>query len=122
MSKNLQDAAKEIGIGQLRHHIFICLGPDCCSKDRGQAVWQYLKKRLKELGLTGKSPTVHRSKVDCLRICQQGPIVVIYPEGTWYHQVDEAKMERIVQSHIVKGNPLIEEAFAMNPLNFCSKN
>src|SRR5688572_21999088 len=85
---SLKEAAKKIGVGGLRHHVLICRGPDCCSMDRGDKIWKYLKTRLKELGLSGRCGTVNRSKIDCLQICQQGPIVLIYPEGTWYHKVD----------------------------------
>ncbi len=116
MASNVQEAGREFGVGQLKHHIFLCRGPNCCATERGEAVWKYLKDRLKALKLSGRDGTVYRSKVDCLRICREGPIMVIYPEGTWYHLVDEAKVERIIQSHLLKGNPLVEEAFAINPL------
>lgn len=116
MTSNVQEAGREFGVGHLRHHILFCRGPDCCSTERGEAVWKYLKDRLKALNLSGREGTVYRSKVDCLRICQNGPIMVVYPEGTWYHLVDEAKVEQIIQSHILQGKPLEAEAFAINPL------
>jgi len=113
----IQEVTAKLGIGNLKHHIFLCRGPDCCSLEKGEALWQYLKKRLKELNLIGVNGSVQRSKIDCLQICQNGPIVLIYPEGTWYHHVDEAKMERILQNHILKSEPLLDEAFASNPLS-----
>ncbi|MBI4027308.1 MAG: (2Fe-2S) ferredoxin domain-containing protein [Verrucomicrobia bacterium] len=103
-------------MGGLRCHVFLCRGPRCCSAERGEAVWKYLKDRLKALGLSGRGGRVYRTKVDCLRICLDGPVALVYPEGTWYHQVDEARMERIIQSHILRGKPLEKEAFAVNPL------
>ncbi len=117
MATTVQEAGLEFGVGGLKRHIFMCRGPDCCSHDKGNPIWKYLKTRLKELGLSGRNGTVYRSKVECLRICQNGPIVVVYPEGTWYHQVDEAKMERILQNHILQGKPLLGETFAVNPLH-----
>jgi (2Fe-2S) ferredoxin len=111
-----KEAGHEMGIGGLRHHIFLCRGPDCCSTERGESVWKYLKDRLKALKLSGRGGSVYRSKVDCLRICQNGPICLVYPEGTWYSKVDEAKMERIIQRHCVEDGTLQEEAFAVNPL------
>lgn len=111
-----QEVARESGVGCLRHHIFLCRGPRCCSKEQGETVWKYLKERLKALGLAGRGKPVYRTKVDCLRICQNGPNVLVYPEGIWYHQVDEQKMERILQNHCIQGKPIKNEAFAINPL------
>ena len=116
MSASVQKAAREFGIGGLRRHIFLCRGPRCSDSSHAEAVWKYLKTRLKELGLATCDTSVCRTKADCLRICRDGPIALVYPEGTWYHQVDEAKMERIIQSHLVGEKPLSEEAFATNPL------
>jgi len=110
-------AAIEKGVGRLRCHILLCRGPRCCTQERGEAIWKRLKDRLKELGLSGRNGSVYRTKVDCLRICRDGPNVVVYPEGAWYHQVDEAKIERIVQSHCVRRETLKTETFAVNPLS-----
>ena len=103
---------RELGIGELKRHVLLCRGPDCCALEKGNEVWEYSKRRLKELGLSD----VYRSKVDCLRICKNGPIALVYPEGTWYDRVDQSKMERIIQTHLIGGQPLSEESFAVNPL------
>jgi NADH:ubiquinone oxidoreductase subunit E len=78
------DAAASFGVGKLKRHLFICLGPDCADRDDGERTWKYLKKRMKELNIAGADGPCYRSKVDCLRICAAGPICVVYPEGTWY--------------------------------------
>ncbi len=111
----VQDIARDLGVGKARHHIFLCRGPECCSHARAEHVWKFLKKRLKELGFAGPEKFVCRNKVDCLRVCQNGPIALVYPEGAWYHEVDETKMERIIQSHCVHGKSH-HEAFAVHPL------
>lgn len=82
----------------------------------GDHIWNLLKDRLQEFGLSGPSGTVFRTKADCLRLCREGPILLVYPEGTWYHRVDRAKLDRIIRSHLLKGHPLWDEAFARNPL------
>ena len=101
----------------IKRHMLICIGPSCCTAERGLEVWEYLKQRLRETGLVDDgTATVYRTKVGCLRICADGPVAVVYPEGTWYRLIDEHAIDAIITEHLVKGIPVVAHAFATSPL------
>jgi (2Fe-2S) ferredoxin len=108
--------AESFGVGRLKRHLLICLGPDCADLDDGERTWKYLKKRMKELNIAGPDGPCYRTKCQCLRICTAGPICVVYPEGAWYRDVTEENAERIIQQHLIGGRVVDELCFARNPL------
>ena len=114
--EGLQKAITKIGIGAIKRHVFLCLGPKCCEPAVGEASWELLKQNLKDAGLSSGDNVCQRTRVGCLRICCQGPTMVVYPEGTWYKEITPDKIERLVQEHLIEGKPIEEWIFARNPL------
>ena len=114
--EQLRTVAAKLGIGAYHRHVFLCTGPSCCTTEVGLAAWDRLKQTLKELNLASGPSACYRTKVGCLRICQQGPTMVVYPEGTWYHGMTADRIPQFVQQHLVEGRPVEAWVFARNPL------
>ncbi|MCX5963936.1 MAG: ferredoxin [Cyanobacteria bacterium] len=119
----LASRVQKLGLQDIQRHLLICADPSkpiCCSQAEGIVAWDYLKRRLQELKLDvpqiDRPSCVFRTKANCLRVCTQGPILVVYPDGVWYRATTPEVIERIIQEHLLNNQIVQEYVFLTHPL------
>jgi (2Fe-2S) ferredoxin len=111
MSDALTAGLKKAAIDTAERHLFLCMGPDCCSPKEAEELWEIIKRRIKETGVRAM-----RTKAQCFRICTGGPWIVVYPEGVWYGEMNEKRFERVLEEHLIGGKPVEKWVVARNAL------
>lgn len=108
-------AAKPPRIRQHHRQIFVCTDGDCAKKSDAKKV---LKRFKKELAKARKKEGIDRAlcnTMNCVKVCKKGPLVVVWPDGIWYHSVDKKALKRIVDEHIIGGQPVEKYMFHRIP-------
>ncbi len=89
-------------------HVFFCTnqredGEDCCALHNAQKARDYVKGKVKELGISNRQNSIRINSAGCLDRCDEGPVLVVYPEGVWYTFVDESDLDEIIEEHLKHG-------------------
>ena len=106
----------------IQKHLLLCATPTkqkCFKGNEGEKAWQCLKKTIKKFENNPASKNIHilRSKADCLRICKNGPILLVWPDGIWYEKVSPERISEIFYSHIINDKPIERWILKITPFS-----
>lgn len=99
----MSDTIEKPVIPPYTRHAIMCVGRSC---GENMPLLKYAQKQLAAAGLNHRKSLVRMNRAGCLGVCEQGPIMVVYPEGVWYANLDEAKIDQIVEQHFKQGEPV----------------
>lgn len=99
-------------MGQYQHHVFVCTSGKTCPTQDSKDVFQAIRTAVVDAGIKGQVRVNHSG---CLGQCGHGPMVVVYPEDTWYHGVQAADAQRLVSEHLLGGHPLDDLRYVAPP-------
>ena len=102
-------------IGDYKRHLLVCTGPRCTQDGASQALFDSLGDKFKAAGLHDGAMRVKRSRVSCFAACKGGPVMCVQPDGTWYYNVTDANMDRIIDQHLVGGQVVHDLVFHQGP-------
>jgi len=102
-------------IGGYKRHLLVCTGPRCTQDGASQALFDSLGDKFKAAGLHEGALRVKRSRVSCFAACKGGPVMCVQPDGTWYYNVTDANMDRIIATHLVQGQVVQDLVFHQGP-------
>lgn len=108
-------AVEKPKLGEYRRHLLVCTGPRCTRDGESQALFDSLGETFKAAGLDKGELRVKRTRVSCFAACKGGPVVCVQPDGVWYYNATPENMQRIVERHLVGGEPVEELIFHRGP-------
>jgi len=94
-------------VSYYRYHVFFCTnlredGSACCQRFDARGMRDYAKRRIKDLGIAGQGGA-RINTAGCLDRCEEGPVIVVYPEAVWYSYLDQEDIDEIIEEHLVRG-------------------
>lgn len=101
---------------QYDRYVLVCVGDRCTGHGEGQGLYEELKAKLKQLMADNAEIKVKRSRVSCFGVCKAGPLLSVQPDGVWYYDINSEKLDRIIEQHLIAGQPVTEWVFHQGPM------